>query len=144
MGYAIHQLPSRFVLSKNHSDEALAAVKSLAGQETCGTSGQMHFMWLTDSTSFISASRLDEVLRIWRWEADFDDDGSITDLTFTGENLGDEDRLFAKLAPFVEAGSYIAVVGEDGAIWRWVFENGRISCEEGTVTFHSGKGEPCR
>jgi len=114
---------------------ALDALKSLAGRETCGTADEMHFMWLPESRSFTSASSLAEALAIWRWQADLSEDASIVGLDFIGENLGDEDVLFTELAPFVESGSYLTVVGEDGVIWRWLFEGGSARRQLGTISF---------
>lgn len=141
MGYAIHQLPSKFLLPARSMAEALDAIKSLAGRETCGGGGQMHFMWLPESSSFTSKASLADALAVWRWQPDLSEDGSILSLDFTGENIGDEDMLFSALAPFVQSGCYLAMVGEDGCIWRWLFERGSVRRQPGTVTFDSPKPE---
>ena len=36
--------------------------------------------------------------------------------------------MFNCIATFVEDGSYIEMVGEDGDLWRWVFTNNN-NCE---------------
>jgi hypothetical protein len=61
-------------------------------------------------------------LEDWGWDADVDANGDIIDICFLGEKLGDEIKLFKALAPFVEADSYIEMQGEDGDLWRWVFD----------------------
>jgi len=56
-----------------------------------------------------------------------DDDGNVIDLDFAGDKLAyDEDKMFQKIAPFVEDGSFIEMRGEDGAMWRWVFSDGKV------------------
>ncbi len=44
---------------------------------------------------------------------------------FAGEKLGDDDKIFKIIAPFINDG-YIEMEGEEGYTWRWVFENGTL------------------
>src|SRR5690606_21320852 len=60
-------------------------------------------------------------LDAWRWVPEREATGDIVGLRFRGERLGDDRVLFEAIAPFVEPGSFIEMVGEDGAIWRWTF-----------------------
>ena len=53
-----------------------------------------------------------------------DTDGNITELTFIGEKLGNDFEMFQWIAPYVQDGSYIWMIGEDGDQWRWVFRSG--------------------
>ncbi len=140
MGYAIHQLPSVFTLPASKAGAALDAIKQLRGLETCGRIGDLHFMWINDSSEFTSASSLEEALNVWRWQAELDDDGGVTELNHIRENLGDEDLLFACLAPFVDDESAIAVVGEDGAVWRWYFSHGAVYKQPGQISFGDQAG----
>ena len=39
------------------------------------------------------------------------------------------------IAPFVEAGSYIDMSGEDGAAWRWYFDGKRMSEHHGVIIY---------
>ena len=135
MGYAILQLNASFSIPAEHTIAALNAIRSLHGKETCGEIGKLHFMWINDSEEFINASTLSEALGVWRWAAEEDDNDGIVELYFTGQNLGDEDLLFSVLAPYVTPSSSIAVVGEDGAIWRWYFDGQRVIRQNGTVHF---------
>ncbi|MEY2879274.1 MAG: hypothetical protein RLZZ15_1654 [Verrucomicrobiota bacterium] len=92
-------------------------------------------MWIQQSSAFVSASSLEEALEAWRWRAQLDGAGGVAELEFLGDNLGDEDLLFRALAPYVDDGSSIVVVGEDGAIWRWHFRNGAVSRQDGVISF---------
>ncbi len=60
-----------------------------------------------------------------------DPDGNITELKFKGEKLGDDLEMFRSIAPYVQDGSYIWMMGEDGSQWRWVFQSG--VCKEITA-----------
>jgi len=136
MGYTIHQLSSSFRIPSVHKAAALAALKNLGGRETCGGyAGQKHFMWINNSSEFLNAHSLEEALGVWRWPAVNDDEGGITELMFTGESLGDEDLFFSALAPYANEGSSIAVVGEDGAVWRWYFREGKVQRQNGKLVF---------
>ena len=137
MGYAIHEISSSFGLSQVHRAAALAAIKNLAGKETCSCEGQMHFMWINDSAEFLNADALEVALKVWRWKAYSSEEGRIEELTFIGENLGDEDLLFAALAPYVDDGSSIVVAGEDGDVWRWYFSNGIVRRQKATLVFEN-------
>lgn len=52
--------------------------------------------------------------------------------TFIGEELGDDQKVFEILSPFMNDG-YIEMMGEDGDIWRWVFENGEMHIKRPSI-----------
>lgn len=58
----------------------------------------------------------------------FDDEGNITDIDCDDGKRYDDDGVFADIAPFVEAGSYVQYLGEDGESWRFVFDG--KTCKE--------------
>lgn len=53
---------------------------------------------------------------------------SVIGISFMGEGYSDDIKLFNILAPFVESGSFIEMIGGDGETWRWVFDG--TSCQE--------------
>ncbi len=60
------------------------------------------------------------------WNLSYGDDGCLGDIEYYGDRACDSDRtIFDMLAPFVKKGSYIQMVGEDDALWRWVFNGER-------------------
>ena len=107
-------------------EAALAAIKAMAGRETIQDSGGRHFSWVT-TQEFLDADTLEEALDAWRWNLEPD----WKQIQFNGEKLGDDKLLFDAIAPYVEAGSFIEMHGEDGEIWQWVF-NGK-TCREVTA-----------
>jgi len=109
MGYCIEQRDSKFFIDKKYFNEALVAVKSLAGKK----------MYDDD---YLNADSLADAIGEWRWDVTIDTSGNIVDIEFLGEKLGDDKILFDVLAPFVKTGSYIEIQGEDGELWRWVFD----------------------
>lgn len=127
MGFYMHQTDSSFFIHKKDFDKALAAVKAL---KTCD---HPHFSWVQNN--FDEAKTLPDILKAWRWEAQFDADGNINDLYFTGEKLGDEILLFGAIAPLVTDGSYIEMRGDENSLWRWVFENGSVLDKTPRITW---------
>ncbi len=93
-----------------------------------------NFSWVNTSI-VLKSKNLEEALKEWRWDPEVDDDLNIINLDFTGEKLGDDFELFKAIAPFVQDGSYIEMSGEDGDIWRWIFEGGKCIERNASITF---------
>ena len=137
MGIHLEQGRTKFCIKAGDKAAALAAVKALATrtQEMSGRSGGVpHFSWVT-TERFEHAATLEEAFDAWGWEAvTVEDAGDIKGLRHLGEKLGDEDTLFAALAPFVVSGSYIEARA-DCDPFRWRFEQGRCFSDEGQVMY---------
>lgn len=82
-----------------------------------------------------NVSKVENLLEDFCFCAETDADGNIIDLDFTGEKLWDHEKMCEQIAPFVEDGSYIEMHGEDGAMWRWVFQNGAFHEIEANITW---------
>ena len=71
-----------------------------------------------------------------RWHLNFDDEhDDVVGIEFWGEKLWNDFALFKALAPFVDAGSYIECNGEEGEMWRWVFDGATCTEVRPTVTW---------
>ncbi len=141
MGYHMSMMEVSFRLSKTRSAEALAAIKALAGSETIHDGSGEHFSWV-DTQGVTSAKTLEDALRAWRWDPSADDAGNIESLWFVGEKLGDDMRLFQAIAPFVEPGSYLQMIGDDDSIWRWRFDGIQVHEEPGRIVFDAPPVDP--
>jgi hypothetical protein len=64
----------------------------------------------------------------WRWDVCEDENGNVNKIDFTGDKLGDDKILFDAIAPFVDEGSFIKIIGENNFVWTWFF-NEKI-CDE--------------
>jgi hypothetical protein len=105
----VRQTDTSFRIKRENIPAALAAIRSMA------------------DSNFHEMTEIDAILDACRWgEVHFASNGDIDDIRFQGEKLGDEKELFFFLAPFVEHGSYIEMVGEDDTRWRWVFWRGEL------------------
>lgn len=139
MGYCMTQRGSEFLIRGQNFSAALAAVKALAykpEQMSGGSSkGERWYAWV-DTNGFVNAATLADAIGAWRWSTTVIN-GGIVDIYFKGEKLGDDMILFEALAPFVEDGSFIDMEGEDGSLWRWVFDGKTVREVEGRVVYES-------
>lgn len=76
-----------------------------------------------------------EALVAWRWDASERIDGNVVIRYFTGERAGDEDVLFEAIAPYMEPGGYIMFHEEDGAVWRYLFEDGNLYEQDAIISW---------
>lgn len=155
----IHQLESSYRLSRRHFDAALDAVKRLHHDISPGLLGAPRTPYTADRSgvsgaAVISSDTLDEALRHWHWMPLYDEPDEmpaedptqfdIIELEYTGCKLGDEDHLFAALAPFADEGSFVSVIGEDGKIWRWITREGKCYRQEGRLVYDAPLIKPLR
>ena len=124
MGYCVSQENASFRISHQNVKKALAAIKALAGEETIKGGSGPHFSWVDND--YRAAKSLEDALDCWRWGVQMDANENVIGISFNGEKLGDDERLFRAIAPFVENKCFIQMRGEDGSMWRWVFEDGSM------------------
>lgn len=128
MGYEMSQRDARFLIRAENKAGALAAIKILAARPG-------HLAWV-EKQELEDAHSLEHALEEWGWDTIHDEEtGDVIGISFAREKAGDEEKLFAAIAPFVEAGSYIEMSGEDGARWRWCFDGKSLSTKQATITW---------
>jgi hypothetical protein len=138
MGYYMNQQSAKFRIAKENLAGALAAIKALADKPEqmgggCST-GEKWYSWV-NTDGFLKAETLVEALGEWRWQGFLDDAGNLTEICFDGEKLGDDAILLEAIAPFVEAGSYIEMEGEEGYHWKWCFDGKTLTEKKGRVVY---------
>lgn len=116
MGYYVEQVDSDFFVPVNAISSLIETVHKLA------ESGQ--YSWVRDS--YLDSNDVVDIFRCWRWDIDLDKHGNIEGIHFHGEKLGDDEVFFKAIAPFVKEGSFIEMCGEDHAMWRWKFSDGKL------------------
>jgi hypothetical protein len=114
------QREATFNMPASVLDDAAKAIQALHGQETIKDGSGAHFSWVNNN--FHKRKDFVGLMDEWRWEVELDDDGNVCNISFNGQKLGDDMILFKAIAPFVAAGSYIEMQGEDDCLWRWVFD----------------------
>ena len=141
MGYCMDQRASEFTIKAENMAGAIAAVKALDGaQDANGASGYSprgaHYAWVDNG--FGKHNTIEALMGAWRWcvETGNTETGDFVErIYFEGEKSGDDMVLFKAIAPFVEPGSYIEMVGEDGYLWRFYFDGKTCVEQEGKTTF---------
>lgn len=116
MGYHVEQLDGKFFVSADVIPSLIETIHKLA------ENGK--YSWVRDN--YIDSNDVTDIFRCWRWDIDMDKHGNIVDIRFDGEKLGDDEVFFKEIAPFVQDGSFIEMRGEDNAMWRWKFSNGKL------------------
>lgn len=141
-------LPRFFDLVSNLMSDENLEENGRGGSYANGCKTQSWYSWVsTENVRKAVADR--DIVRIfeeWGYELDHigtTNDENIYRLDIRGGDakIGDEETFFAAIAPVVVNGSYLDVRGEDGAEWRWVWENGKFysqDVESKTINF----GEP--
>jgi len=130
MGYCITQTGSDFRIPSDKVEDALHAA---LGHSPAG---------YVEDDWYMREDYFDELMAALRWEISVDEEGEITDdpgcvyeIYFAGEGLSNDLELLNLLAPHVEAGSYVQMQGEDGDLWRWVFDGKTCKQVAPTITW---------
>lgn len=136
MGYCMDLNDANLRIPAANAESCLRAIQALDPKVHGGRGGswspngqrEVWFSWVV-SSEYQTATDLGEAFQAWRWELRFDNNSQEWVLKgFNGEKLGDDKILFNAVAPYAKPGSYVEMMGEDGAIWRWVFDG--ETCKE--------------
>lgn len=74
---------------------------------------------------------INDIAHELRWEFDLSEVGDVVNL-WIEDNGGDgEEDMFRIIAPYVQDGSSVEMVGEDGELWRYYWTGGRYYRQEG-------------
>ena len=144
MGYCMKQVDGRVFVSKADFPKIVEAgqrLLRLLPTHATGRGSETDMRWwaFTDEVGFVEAARTGDamdILRELRYRPVVDSvTGSIVGLEFTGQKYGDEDIILAELAPCFSDGDYIEMRGEEGALWRWRFCEGRVVREDALISW---------
>lgn len=139
MGYYASNPNSAIVIKASNIPRALWAIKEMYKQEE--DMAAPRFSWV-DRDTVLKAETIEEALAEWRWDASLDEAGDLYCVTFSGEKLGDDEDLWFNLAPYIEHGGFIEMLGEDDNRWRWVFWRGEMRTEYPTVIWEYERVTP--
>lgn len=129
MGYYMNQTDSAFIVKRGNQEQLLDRFKELCSSDT-------NLKWV-DKDVVLKSETLQEAMEGYMYEFTYDNKDNIVDIQFQGEyehegiktgKIGSEWEIFNAIAPTVEKGSYIQMLGEDGMEWQWEFK--RDKCYE--------------
>lgn len=126
MGYYMSLQDSSFEIKKNKISSAAKAIRSLDD----GT----RYSWVDNG--FSKAKSIEVLFAAWRFECERDANGDILYMVWDGEKSGDERVLFNAIAPYVEKGSFLEWHGEDGEMWRWIFDGKQMKEIKPKITWN--------
>ena len=126
MGYYMHQTGGKFIIRRSQIEQALEALRQADKQPASQTG--------------TPTDQLGDLFGNWSWRLDLDEQtGDIVDVQFEGEKYVDDDELFRTVAPFVEAGSFITMMGQDDESWRWYFDGQEMITQPGNIVYEDSK-----
>lgn len=118
MGYYMNLMEiEKFKIKKDNIEKAVKALNELGKNSS-------HLMWVNENI-MATETDIEKLMREVRWEGFINEEGDFELEYFNGEKYGSDDDIFNTIAPYVEEGSYIQMQGEDGAMWRWIFKDGK-------------------
>jgi hypothetical protein len=136
MGYYIEMTKSKFVIKKENFEEALAKLKDVFVVDNMTVCDHVygkvipHFRWVhTDQV--LESDTLEDALEAIRYVPEYDANGDICNVQFTGQKYGDDAIFLNAISSCVENGSYLCFEGEDGDTWKYYFIDGKF-CREYT------------
>ena len=137
MGYCVKNTESHFFIPKEYHGMALQAIKDFMLKTYPTDSGErvIRSFPRVNTDEVINSETLYDALYAWRWDAYVNEDDDITDLSFDGEKLGEDDLLFDVISPYVKEGSYIVMQGEDNYTWRWYFDGQTYLYQTGRIVW---------
>jgi len=146
VGYNVEMSLSNVVIPVGKIDRALKAINDLfkpeklkkgSGTSWAGDVETRHYCWVnTPSEPFTD---IVAALAEWRYQAGWIGPGDLVVKYFTGEKLGDDSILWTALAPFIRPGAEITFQGEDGIMWKWVFDGKEFREKYGRVVFEDAE-----
>lgn len=136
MGYYVRTDESQLRIRAEDKPLAYQAVCAINAPEYnhlkrggCSAGGEVREVWYSwMPADYPSETKtLEDVFELLGFQVDHDLDGSgdIVGLGYDNKR-GAEDIFMLALAPYVEDGSRIVWVGEDGERWVWRFQNGTM------------------
>ena len=130
-------LPRFFDLVSNLMSDANVEENGHGGSYANGGKTNSWYSWVnTDRVRDAVAAR--DIVRVfeeWGYELiELNELNGITyyrlDIRNGDAKIGDEETFFAAIAPIVEDGCFIDCHGEDGAEWRWSWQNGKFYSQD--------------
>lgn len=135
MGYCVYTPKSNLSIKKENMKSALKAIGNYIRKGN-------DFRWVNDENIVDMINNIDNyhddniVFDIWnelRYEIE-EVDQSYMIMSFIGEKLGDDEKLFKLISLYCEDG-YIEFLGEDGKRFRFAVSNGKFQTKYPTLVW---------
>lgn len=118
MGYSARISETKFLIKEENLEDAFIYAKDFLIKYDEKIS-------YVEKEDIEATNNLEDLFEVFGFEIEKDPITlDINKLEFVWDKLGNDENLFGLIAPYIEEGSYIQWIGEDGDIWRYVFRNG--------------------
>jgi hypothetical protein len=118
MGYCIDMTRCNVGIKGSLQEQAMKSMKAWIK-----TQNRLSWVYTEEA---LEARDIIELMDALRYEVEYDEIIDVYSIeAFNGEKLGDDYYIFETLAPFMTDG-YMEYNGEDGAMWRYTFKNGKM------------------
>lgn len=125
MGYCMYQFKTKFRLDKDRVPKAF--------EDLCCYDNRIR---VANEDNEKKYKNIDEVLLNYDWYFDYDLEDNVIDITFDGDKYRGDEEMLNILAPYVEKGSYIVMIGEDSYIWCWYFDGKKCESYNAVLSFN--------
>ena len=125
------QIQKRCIIKKPHFEKALQSLRAVCnvGEMPVEDLSGKHFSFV-EPEEILQAKNFEQALSAIRFSPVSDAEGNICELHFTGEKQGDEHIFLKAQAPFVEKGSCLSFVLEEGILVEWTFDGNDVIYSE--------------
>lgn len=120
MGYNISSKDCKFLLKNENEEKAFESLKEFAISDKI-----KQLRWIQES-DILDAENFEEAMENCCFDVYRDTKDGFGRIRFNAEYYDKYDLLLEAISPYVEDGSYIEMFGEDGNMWRWYFNNGKL------------------
>ena len=120
MGYCIDLQCGKFIIKKKYASEVVEALHDFAKNFTNDYNNN-EMMWV-NKNMLVKAETIEDCFKDIRYPLKFNKNGDFTIDYFLGEKRGDDLEIFNSIARYVEPNSFIEFQGEDGDVFRYVFD----------------------
>lgn len=145
MGYYIEHCGGNITIKEEYFQVAVDGVRALMTKVEEQGSGKVsngeevlssHYSWIRTDSVINALEKNDLVAALAEWRYEFYTDkgtGALVFSYFRGEKWGDDAQLWEALAPAIDTGCHIEYRGEDGHHWRYLFTDGKVKEQNGTI-----------
>lgn len=125
MGYVVEIYEENFNIMCKNKEKALKNIIDIMNDNNHSPNNKS-FKWL-NGVDHNNWHCLEHAMEEWRLPVSVDSDGNICSISFRGEKLGDEYKLFDTIAEYVTDNSYIIMGGSyDESRWCYLFNNNTV------------------
>lgn len=146
MGFYVETVSVDVTIPAAKLPEALQVLKDLdkpennhlkgGGSWSGGVQTGWHYSWMNGDWAE-TAKSCSEIFQKLGFTDTYENENGL-ELGYYDSKTGNEDVFLNAVAPFVDAGSYVEWRGEDGSVWKNVFDGQKMKTLSGRIVYGDG------